>query len=252
MKPRERRLQIEEIVRNAGSASVEGLAAHFGISTETIRRDLSHLAEAGRIMKVHGGARSSRLLVEPGMDVRAALASQQKRRIGSRLGDALEPGTTLFIDTGSTTLASAETLARIAGLTIITNSCRLAEALIRAGSGASIHLLGGHYVGENAQTVGVSALNQIREFQVDHCILTVAAIAPEIGAMDASHDEAQIARGMLDNAQRLIVLADSSKLDRRAAFTICPTDRISLLITDDDILPGTRAEFEEHGVEVWT
>lgn len=251
MKPRERRQQIEVIIRNEGSASVDGLAARFDVSTETIRRDLSRLAEAGRIMKVHGGARSARLLVEPGMDERAALASTQKDRIGRKLGDAIEPGATLFIDTGSTTLAAATTLARIPGLTIVTNSCRLADALVRAGSDAAIHLLGGRYAGENVQTVGPSVLTQINEFQVDHCVLTVAALAAGIGAMDASYDEAQIARAMLANAQRLIVLADSSKLERRAAFTVCPTERIGLLITDDGISPVIRAELEAHAMDVW-
>lgn len=252
MKPRERRLQIEGIIRNEGSASVEELAVLFDVSTETIRRDLSRLAEAGRILKVHGGARSSKLLTEPSMDVRAELASSQKARIGSRLAEAIEPGATLFIDTGSTTLAAVPGLSRIAGLTIITNSCRLAEALVTAGSDASIHLLGGRFSGENVQTIGPSVLTQIAEFQADHCILTVAALAPEIGAMDASYDEAQVARAMLANAQRLIVLADSSKLDRRAAFTVCPADRINLLITDDGIAPVTRAELAAHSVEVWS
>ena len=250
MKPRERRLQIETMIRSEGSASVEDLAAHFDVSTETIRRDLARLAEAGRVLKVHGGARSARLLVEPSMDVRAAQASAQKLEIGQRLADEIEPGATLFIDTGSTTLAAAPALARIAGLTIITNSCRLADAMAQAGSDAAVHLLGGRYVPGNAQTVGPSALNQIAEYQADHCVLTVAAFSAGIGAMDASHDEAQIARAMIANAQNLIVLADSSKLDRRAAFTVCPVAQIGLLITDDAIPAPMRAQLAARGLRV--
>ena len=252
MKPRDRRLQIEDIIRTEGSASVEGLATRFGVSTETIRRDLSHLAEAGRVMKVHGGARCARLLSEPSMDVRAALAGAEKSRIGRRLADAIEPGATLFIDTGSTTLAAVPALATVPGLTVITNSCRLAEALGRAGSDASIHLLGGLYAADNVQTVGPSVLNQIADFQADHCVLTVAAFSTGIGAMDASHDEAQIARAMLSNARNLIVLADSSKLDQRAAFTVCRTDRVGLLITDEGICPAMRARLAAQSVQVWT
>ncbi|TKW66009.1 MAG: DeoR/GlpR transcriptional regulator [Paracoccus denitrificans] len=250
MKPRERRLQIETMIRSEGSASVEDLAAHFDVSTETIRRDLARLAEAGRVMKVHGGARNARLLTEPSMDVRAAQASAQKLHIGQRLADEIEPGATLFIDTGSTTLAAAPALARIAGLTIITNSCRLADALALAGSDAAVHLLGGRYVSGNAQTVGPSTLGQIGDYQADHCVLTVAAFSIGIGAMDASHDEAQIARAMAANAQNLIVLADSSKLDRRAAFTVCPAAQIGLLITDDAIPAQMRAQFTARGLRV--
>ncbi|WP_299844152.1 DeoR/GlpR family DNA-binding transcription regulator [uncultured Paracoccus sp.] len=251
MKPRERRLQIEGLIWEEGSVSVELLAERFTVSTETIRRDLSRLAEAGRIMKVHGGARSTRLLSEPSMPVRTALASSEKARIGRRLVDALEPGDTIFIDTGSTTLAAAPALATMTGLTIITNSCQLAEALAQAGSDADIYLLGGRYVSGNAQTVGAAVLGQIGEFQADHCVLTVAALSPEIGAMDASHDEAQVGRAMATNARNLIILADSSKLGRRAAFSVCRSDAIGLLITDDRISGHDRAAFTAHGVKVW-
>ncbi|MDO5640817.1 MAG: DeoR/GlpR family DNA-binding transcription regulator [Paracoccus sp. (in: a-proteobacteria)] len=250
MKPRDRRMQIEAVIRAAGSASVDDLAARFGVSTETIRRDLACLAGTGRVQKVHGGARSARLLSEPSMAIRTATASDEKTRMGRLLADEIEPGATIFIDTGSTTLAAAPALAAIAGLTVITNSCRLAEALAHAGSDAAVHLLGGRFRADNAQTVGPSVLGQIADYQADHCVLTVAAFAPEIGAMDACHDEAQIARAMMQAARNLIVLADSSKLDRRAAFTICPTARVGLLITDDAIPPQIRADLAARGLRV--
>lgn len=251
MKPRERRTQIEGLIWDEGAVSVDLLAERFAVSTETIRRDLSRLAEAGRIMKVHGGARSTRLLNEPSMPVRAASASSEKARIGRRLIDAFAPGDTIFIDTGSTTLAAAPAIASVTGLTIITNSCQLAEALAQAGSDAAIYLLGGRYVSGNAQTVGAAVLGQVSAFQADHCVLTVAALSPEIGAMDASHDEAQVARAMAANARNLIILADSSKLGRRAAFSVCRSEEIGLLITDDGISGHDRAIFAGRGVKIW-
>lgn len=252
MKPRDRRLQIEKIVGQEGSAGVDDLAGRFSVSPETIRRDLGQLAEAGRIMKVHGGARSSRILTEPGMEVRSTHASEEKAQIGRRLTGAIEPGATLFIDTGSTTLAAAPTLAKIPGLTIITNSCQLAHAILKEGSDATVHLLGGRYSADNAQTVGPSVLAQIADYQADHCVLAVAALSPGIGVMDASQEEAFIARAMTGNAQELIVLADSTKLARRAGFTVCRTDRIDLLITDSGIPASVRAELEARSVRVWT
>lgn len=251
MKPRERRLQIETIVQQEGAVGVDTLARQFDVSTETIRRDLSHLAAAGRVVKVHGGARSPRLLTEPSADIRAQQESREKRRIGERLVDAIEPGDTLFIDTGSTTLAAALPLASIPDLTIITNSVQLAKALTHAGSDAAIFLLGGRFVAGNVQTAGASVIAQVAEYQADHCVLTVAALSPDIGAMDASHDEAQIARAMVANARNLIILADSTKLGRRAAFSVCHTDKIDLIITDDRITTQLRAQFGAHGVKVW-
>lgn len=251
MKPHERQLQIDEMIRREGEVSVDELAMRFDVSTETIRRDLSLLAEDGRVQKVHGGARRPRLIAEGSFSERLGTAATAKARIGRRLGDAVEAGETLFIDTGSTTLAAAETLAAIPGLTIITNSCRLAERLVQSGSDAAIYLLGGHYGGDNAQTTGAAALEQLRGFRADRAVITVAAIDPASGAMDASHDEAQVARAMIGNARSLTVLADATKFGRHAAFAVCTCAEIDLIISDGQLDKGHKEALTNMGVEVW-
>lgn len=252
MKPHERQPQIEEIIRREGEVSVEMLAQRFDVSSETIRRDLGVLAEVGRIQKIHGGARRPQLIREPSHDERATAATEAKAMIGRRLASAVEPGETLFIDTGSTTLAAAEALAAIPGLTIITNSCRLAERLARAGSDAAIHLLGGIYGLDNAQTTGIAVIEQLGAFRADRAVLTVAALDPMEGAMDASIDEAQIARAMVRNARSVTVLADSTKFGRHAAFAVCATRDIDLVISDDNLDKAHKEALRDRGVELWT
>lgn len=252
VKPYERQHRIDEMIRLEGAVSVEDLAARLSVSPETIRRDLAQLAESGRVQKVHGGARRPRLIAEASFTERLSLEAAAKARIGQRLGEAVEAGETLFIDTGSTTLAAAEALAAIPRLTIITNSCRLAERLTQAGSDAAIHMLGGRYIGDNAQTAGPSAIEQLRGFQADRAILTVAAIAPEIGAMDASFDEAQVARAMIASARSLTLLADVTKFGKRAAFVVCGCEEIDLLITCGHIEKGHREALLNMGVDLWT
>ena len=252
MKPHERQPRIEALIRSEGEVSVEVLARRFGVSSETIRRDLGLLAERGRVQKVHGGARRARLIHEPGHDERATTAAEAKAAIGRRLADALEPGETVFVDTGSTTLAAAEALASLPGLTIITNSCRLAERVAQAGGDATIHLLGGRYGGDNAQTTGISVIEQLQAFRADRAILAVAALDPAIGAMDASLDEAEIARAMIRNARSLTILADASKFGCQAAHAICATEKIDLLISDGQLDRAHRAALRLKGVEVWT
>jgi DeoR family glycerol-3-phosphate regulon repressor len=252
MKPHERQPQIEEIIRREGEASVEMLAARFDVSTETIRRDLGNLAELGRVQKVHGGARRPLLIREPGHDARETTAAEAKSAIGRRLADAVAPGETLFIDTGSTTLAAAEALAAIPDLTIITNSCRLAERIARAGADATIHLLGGRYGADNAQTTGVAVIEQLQGFRADRAILTVAALDPDLGAMDASLDEAQIARAMIRGARLVTVLADAGKFGRHAAYTVCTADEIDLVISDGQLEKAHREALKAKGVELWT
>jgi DeoR family glycerol-3-phosphate regulon repressor len=250
MKPHERQPQIEAIIRREGEVSVDMLAARFDVSSETIRRDLGTLAERGRVQKVHGGARRPFLIAEPSHDERQGKAAEAKAMIGRSLGRAIAAGETIFIDTGSTTLAAADTLATIPGLTIITNSCRLAERLGR--SDATIHLLGGRYGADNAQTTGSAVIEQLQTFRADRAILTVAAIDPAIGAMDASLDEAQIARAMIRNARSLTVLADATKFGRQAAYAVCDTDQIDLIISDGQLQKAHKEALTDRGVELWT
>jgi len=251
MKPHERQPQIEALIRREGEVSVEMLAQRFDVSSETIRRDLGLLAERGRVQKVHGCARSPRLIHEPSHGERQTTAAGAKAAIARRLSDAVEPGETIFVDTGSTTLAAAETLAAVPGLTIITNSCRLAERIARAGADATIHLLGGRYGADNAQTTGIAVIHQLQAFRADRAILTVAALDPEQGAMDASLDEAQIARAMIRNARTLTVLADATKFGRHAAYAVCATEEIDLIITDEHLEKAHKEALQDKGVDLW-
>lgn len=250
MKPHERQPLIEAIIRREGEVSVETLAKRFDVSSETIRRDLGALAERGLVQKVHGGARRPFLIVEPSHDTRLGSEIEAKAQIGRTLGRAVAPGETIFIDTGSTTLAAADTLAAIPGLTIITNSCRLAERLGR--SDATIHLLGGRYGADNAQTTGSAVVQQLQTFRADRAILTVSAIDPAIGAMDASFDEADIARAMIRNARTVTVLADATKFGRQAAHAVCGTKQINLIISDGKLQKAQKEALIGKGVEVWT
>lgn len=252
MKPHERQPQIEAIIRREGEVSVEMLAARFDVSPETIRRDLGQLAEQGRVQKVHGGARRPWLVAEPSHGEREVASASEKAQIGRRLADAIAPGETIFIDTGSTTLAAAQALAAVPGLTVITNSCRLAEQLARAGSDAMIHLLGGRYGADNAQTIGSPVIEQIAHFRADRAVLTVAAVDPEVGAMDASLDEAQVARAMIRHARNLTLLADATKFGRQAAYAVCGVEDIDLIISDGRLDRAHREALKDKGVDLWT
>lgn len=231
MKPGQRQARIAEIIWRQGSMSVESLATTFDVSVETIRRDLAQLAEGGVLQKVHGGARRLRLHAEGSFSERMAENAEAKRQIAAKVVDLVEPGDTLFVDTGSTTLACAETLAGVGRLTVITNSIRIAQ-VFGAANDNTVYLLGGAYGHDNGQTVGPLVIDQIREFQADHAILTVAAVEPTVGVMDASLDEAQVARAMVANARNVFVVANLTKFGRKAAFRVCRLEEIDVVVTD--------------------
>ena len=145
MKPKQRQSQIAAIIGRDGQVSVDALAARFDVSTETIRRDLGQLAEAGVVQKVHGGAKRPRLQSESSFQQRMTENAEGKRAIAGKLLGVVERGDTLFIDTGSTTLACAEELAPTGGMTVITNSLRIAQVFGAAGLENAVYLLGGTY-----------------------------------------------------------------------------------------------------------
>jgi DeoR family glycerol-3-phosphate regulon repressor len=249
MKPKHRQAHIAELVSQRGEASVDALAQQFGVSAATIRRDLSQLAEGGVIQKVHGGARRSPLIAEGSFSERMAENAGAKEEIARKLAPLIEPGDTLFIDTGSTTLACAHQLAAVPELTVITNSVRIAHVMSSGEGRPKVLLLGGEFRNDNAETVGPTTIEQIRGFQADHAVITVAALDASVGAMDAELDEAHVARAMIECAHRLIVVADARKMERKAAFRVCRLDEIDVLVSDTAPSPAFRAALGEADVE---
>lgn len=227
-----RQEKIAEAVRRHGRVSVEQLAARFKTSHETIRRDLAVLAEQGSVQKFHGGAKLPGRREEGPFRERMAQNAVAKRMIAEKAAGLIAPGDTLFIDTGSTTLMCAEEIAKIGGLTVITNSTRIAAVMAGRGNRAVIFLLGGRFDGDNQETVGPTAISEIQSFHADHALITIGALDGAAGATDFNFDEAQVARAMMDNADNLIVVADATKFQRRAAFAVCPLERIGALVCD--------------------
>ncbi|MCC7320775.1 MAG: DeoR/GlpR transcriptional regulator [Rubellimicrobium sp.] len=232
MKPEERQAQILAAIDRDGEVAVPDLARRFDVSTETIRRDLGQLARGGAVQKVHGGARRLRLHVENSFEERMSEQAGEKAVIGQKLRQVIAPGDSLFIDTGTTTLACARALAEVADLTVITNSLRIARVFAHGSGHAQVFLTGGAYAPDNGETVGPMVLAQIAQFRADHAVIGVAALDPAAGALDADPDEAAIARAMCAAARQTVVVAGSAKFARRAAHLVCPLPQMEVLVAD--------------------
>ena len=232
MSPEARRDEIVKIVQSAGRATVEELATRLDASRETIRRDLSDLARLGKIEKYHGGAMLPSVGFEGPFRERMTANAAAKVRIAQAAARLFSPAETLFIDTGSTTVFFAEILSNIRGLTVVTNSAEIAR-IISLGTGASkVFLIGGEFCGDNRETVGSLAVAQIGSFRAHHAVLTIGALDARAGAMDFNIEEAQMARAMIEQAERVTILADNSKFDRIAAFEVCALSRIDTLVCE--------------------
>ncbi|NWA01697.1 DeoR/GlpR family DNA-binding transcription regulator [Pseudomonas gingeri] len=230
MRPNERRQHILELLRQRERISVDELARTLHTSQETIRRDLTELAENGQVTKFHGGASLPPSGEhENAFQTRMNEFSQEKRAVARYAAGLYAPGDSILIDTGTTTLFFARELARLNRITVITNSLLIAEAM--GVSGNRVFMIGGEFRPESNQNSGSLALEQIARFNAEHAVVTIGALSAD-GAFDFSIEEAEIARAMIARARYLTVIADSSKLGRRALFQVFPLERIDRLIID--------------------
>jgi DeoR family glycerol-3-phosphate regulon repressor len=251
MKIEKRQTKLIEIVRRKEKVSVEELSALLEASRETIRRDLTQLSESGKILKVHGGAKMPRVMGEGPFKQRLSENVDAKMKIAKTAASLVEPGETLFIDTGSTTLLFVEELAKAPGLTIITNSTEIARTVATASNASRAFLLGGEFSADNSQTIGAMAATHVRSFRAHHAFLAVGAIDARSGAMDYNPEEAQIARAMIEQSETITVLADSSKFDALGSFEVCPLKAIDRLVTDTAPPPEILEIFEAGGGDVF-
>ena len=250
MRPRDRQLRIIDLVRTRGRVTVDELVRDFSISAETIRRDLTLLASTGKILKVHGGAVAPRDFGEGVFAQRMQQNAAAKRMIARQAQRLVSPGDTLFIDTGSTTLAMAEELNRIDDLTIVTNSTAIARVISSANESARVYLLGGAYNEDNRQTCGAMAISQLNGFHADLSMITVGAVAAGVGAMDYNAAEAEIAAAMIARSDRAVILADASKFDRVAPFVVASFDEIDHLVCDQAPQAALATSLEQAAVKV--
>lgn len=231
MKPLVRQAAIQDYVEANYQASVEQLSALFQLSAETIRRDLSSLAASGKIRKIHGGAVRNSPVLEDKFVERERQNSQAKKSIAVKLCELIKPGQTIMMDTGSTTLACAERMAKIDNLMVITNSARIAQVVSQNNSSQNTILLGGYYHCDNQQTIGSHTCAEINQYRVDHAVITVSAI-DDSAIYDFSLDEAHVAKAMIKVSQSVIVVADHSKFNYNSINRVCDLSELTALVVD--------------------
>lgn len=234
MRPAQRHDEITQLLNGIGEMSVEDLADKLRVSRETIRRDLSKLDAIGRLRKFHGGARPPSAPAEPSTEegpfaTRMAENAEAKRKIAVAAAKLLSPDDSVFIDTGTTTVTMAEEMAKVGSLLVITNSPRIAATV--STNGNKVFLIGGSYGADAGESLGPLALEQISKFRTRYAIITIGAIDGGT-LMDYDLQEAEIAKAMIERADKVIVLADHTKFERRAVFEVTTIAAVDILVSD--------------------
>ena len=250
---RERQEHIVRIVEEHGRARVSDLAARFGVSGVTIRKDLVILEADRRLLRAHGGAIAiDRNRSELSFDIRERLQADEKLRIGAAGAALVHEGESIVLDASTTALSVARHLKARGSwsqLTVITNGLRIASEL--AGHpGITVLMLGGRVRWEALSVVGQLGDGLFSRINVQKAFLGAAGFTPESGLADATDEEAQIKRSMVAAAREVIAIVDHTKWERAAFATFCPTDQIGIVLTDETAPPVMVRALTGRGVEV--
>ncbi len=233
--PRDRRI-VEEVLRTGG-CSVDGLAAHFSVSTATIRRDLAELERQGLLRRTRGGAapiepiHSDLFLHDTSFQEQMRLQTAEKRRIALAAAERIEDGDTIALSTGTTTALVARSIRHRRDITVVTSTLNVALELCKR-DGLSVFVTGGHMRGSWFSMGGATALDAIHSINLDKAFLGVHGIDPARGLTANNDEDAAVNRAMMDQARTKIALADHSKFGKVAKNFICPAAEVDLIITD--------------------
>jgi len=246
----ERQQRILTQAQRDRRVEVASLSTQFGVTQETVRRDLDRLERQGLLRRVHGGAiPSGHLSFEPGLSQRDALASSEKARIARAAASLLPRGGTLLLDAGTSTARLAAELPEDSELNVVTNALPIATALA-SRPGITVHLVGGRVRGRTLATVDTWALTTLAGLNVDVAVLGTNGISVERGLTTPDPAEAGVKAAMVAAGRRVVVLADSTKVGADQFARFAELSDIDQLVTDPGIDPATRTAFAAAGVDV--
>lgn len=226
-----RHQEILERARQNGKVTVDGLAAHFDVTLQTIRRDLAELAQQGRLSRVHGGAVLPSGINNIDYEDRRRLNDAAKARIGLLCASQIKNGSSLFIGIGTTCESVARALVHHEGLLVMTNNLN-AVPILSANTSCTVMVTGGKLRGADHGLVGASAMMSARGFKFDHGVIGCSALDETGDMFDFDLDEVIVSQTVIENSRKTTLVADASKFERAAPARIATLSDVSTFVTD--------------------
>ncbi|MEW2097665.1 DeoR/GlpR family DNA-binding transcription regulator [Streptomyces sp. NPDC012485] len=251
----ERRQLILEMVRANGAVSLRELARVVQTSEVTVRRDVRALEAEGLLDRRHGGAvLPGGFTRESGFPQKSHLSTAEKTAIADMAAGLVGEGEAIVVGAGTTTQELARRLARVPGLTVVTNSLLVAQALAHANR-VEVVMTGGTLRGSNYALVGSGAEQSLQGLRVSRAFLSGSGLTAERGLSTSNMLSASVDRALVQAAAEVVVLADHTKLGSDTMFQTVPTELITRLVTDDPQAHDERAATElqalaDQGVEI--
>lgn len=246
-----RRNAIVNLINENGTVSFSQLKAAFSnVSEMTLRTDLKILDEAKRILRIHGGAKSVQVLIgtDDFLNRKSVRNIPQKQKIAEKALTLLRPDTTIYIDSGSTTTMFSRQFPDQSNL-IYTTGLSCATELANL-SVPAVMIPGGKLNRYSQSVFGISAIQELEEVNFHQAFLGITGYHDAAGFSCGIRDEAILKQTAIRQADQVIVLMDSSKLDVKCSFHICGLKEIDIVVSDGELPETFLEECRRHEVEV--
>lgn len=244
-----RHAEIVQMAKDAGRVLVDDLAGHFGVTPQTIRKDLNDLCDQRLLTRVHGGALFPSGIENMQYEARRKIAADEKDAIGQAAARLIPDSASLFVNIGTTTEAVSNALLDHQGLMVITNNINVANRM-RVYPSIEVVIAGGVVRGSDGGIVGEAAVDFIRQFKVDYAVIGASAIDHDGALLDFDFREVKVAQAIIANARHVILVADSTKFERTAPVRIGHLSQVDTFITDICSVEAIRSICRDSEVEL--
>ena len=251
-KAKERSKELLDYINAHGYVSFSELCREFQVSSATMRRDLTSLAESGKVTRLHGAVKSKidEQKEEPPYSERINMAIEEKRKIAQRAFLEIRDGDSIILDSSTTVVELAKLLAQSSlNVTVITNDVEIAYILAPHPI-IELICVGGYIRKGYYTSIGFFAENLWKELHADKLFMGVDAVNPEYGMMNYRIEELSCKKLMLEHSKQHFVLCDHTKFSSSAVLQICPTSAVDLLITGTELDRHAEDVMREAGLKL--
>ncbi|WNS42889.1 DeoR/GlpR family DNA-binding transcription regulator [Paenibacillus sp. MMS20-IR301] len=232
----ERKLSIMNLLNEYGKVTAADLARMFEVTSETIRRDLDELEKDNKLKKVYGGAIKPKTEAEPTLVERSCINQEAKEKIGYLAFTLIDDHDVIFLDEGTTPLQMIPYIGQRTGVTVLTSSISAMMALIelqkREQFDGKIIMLGGVVSAKHLRVSGAFTEAGMSDLFVNKAFVTVDALSVEHGFTSYDYEKAVLTRKWIQQCDLSVVLADSSKWNKRSLAKICGFDNVDVVISE--------------------
>lgn len=228
---KERQARIQQLVKAKGFVTIESLAREFGVTPQTIRRDINTLSDRGMINRYHGGAGASSSIENVAYNERKVMCFKEKQKIARMVAAEIPDRASLFINIGTTTEAIAQALCNHKRLRIITNNLNVA-GIMSANANFEVIVAGGLVRPRDCGIIGEATIDFIQQFRVDYGIIGISGIDIDGTLLDFDYREVRAARAIIDNSRKVFLAADHTKFGRNAMVRLGSIEEVDALFSD--------------------